>query len=655
MTKHCATKAAESAHRRALLDRCWTVPFGVALSAFLLVMVSSCTGYVTVLFREKYGVNHEKDELVAKLMKKYLPVMHGDEEVQFLQYLGPACPELDEDFTSVVSEYAFVSFTFTIVAHAVDKGLELHQGNGIVVCNAVGLLIGRIMVPFATDKIRFSRCPVAALCYSVAGVCFLSLPWVQSFGGMVTLTTVKGVAQGYILCIKTVLIADYVGVAGVSFCCGVGGLVAIPVWLCGPMIIVDRIYLTSIMSTSKKTINLPKYTGAEGDVPVDKCLRLFEAKARNVAWSERDRINYIGKYLEDSKKGRIRHYYEEKARLGRFAELNDAHIISGLTYGVCAAIERRLDVLTLSTSAKWFAAALQVEVSVQRDVSPRSSNQQPVQREPHPTRRWNPAGSKRTPHSTRRYSKMSRQNTTSTAAESERRRALKDRCWMVPFGVAVSAFLLVMSVVWDYVFHSFTTTIVAYAVDKGFELHQGNQVVVCSAVGLLIGRIVVPFATDKIPFSRRPVAALCYSVVGVSVLSLAWVQSYGGVVVLAVLKGVAEGYILCIKAVLIADYQGVSGVSFCCGVGGLLTVPVWLCGPIIIGFFRDTKGSYDLLYVTLAALCFTAASLLAYLTYRDITQRKQRRKRRPQDDVSPEMEPMNTDVLNAKTKHRVNC
>ncbi|KAH7984303.1 hypothetical protein HPB52_019147 [Rhipicephalus sanguineus] len=56
---------------------------------------------------------------------------------------------------------------------------------------------------------------------------------------------------------------------------------------------VDRIYLTSIMSPSKKTISLPKYTGAEDDVPVDKWLRLFEAKASNVAWSERVRIKYI--------------------------------------------------------------------------------------------------------------------------------------------------------------------------------------------------------------------------------------------------------------------------------------------------------------------------------------------------------------------------
>ncbi|KAH7948441.1 hypothetical protein HPB52_022705 [Rhipicephalus sanguineus] len=184
-----------------------------------------------------------------------------------------------------------------------------------------------------------------------------------------------------------------------------------------------------IVSTSKESISLPKYTGAEDDVPVDKWLRLFEAKASNVARSERDCINYICEYLEgeafrrylteifdveDSRGGikdsmkerfaepitdpfrqfihcrlkkaqRMRHYHDEKTRFGRLAELKDAHIISGLTDGVPEDMERRLAGLTLSTSQVAIAAALQAEVSVQSDVSPRSLKQQPVQREPHPT------------------------------------------------------------------------------------------------------------------------------------------------------------------------------------------------------------------------------------------------------------------------------
>ncbi|KAL1446407.1 hypothetical protein MTO96_044592 [Rhipicephalus appendiculatus] len=69
MTRPCSTSTAEeSARERALLDRCWIVPFCEALSDFLLVMVSSCAGYIIVLLREKYGVNHERASWLASTM-----------------------------------------------------------------------------------------------------------------------------------------------------------------------------------------------------------------------------------------------------------------------------------------------------------------------------------------------------------------------------------------------------------------------------------------------------------------------------------------------------------------------------------------------------------------------------------------------------------
>lgn len=57
--------------------------------------------------------------------------------------------------------------------------------------------------------------------------------------------------------------------------------------------------------------------------------------------------------------------------------------MSGLTDGVPEEIERRLAGMSLATPAKWLAAALQAEDSVQRDASQRLSKQQLVQREPH--------------------------------------------------------------------------------------------------------------------------------------------------------------------------------------------------------------------------------------------------------------------------------
>ncbi|XP_037564606.1 cytochrome P450 3A19-like [Dermacentor silvarum] len=52
------------------------------------------------------------------------------------------------------------------------------------------------------------------------------------------------------------------------------------------------------MTTSKKAINIPKYSGAPEDVSFDKWLRLFEVKTAAAAWTERDKLCNFSDYLE---------------------------------------------------------------------------------------------------------------------------------------------------------------------------------------------------------------------------------------------------------------------------------------------------------------------------------------------------------------------
>ncbi|KAK8759742.1 hypothetical protein V5799_002626, partial [Amblyomma americanum] len=174
----------------------------------------------------------------------------------------------------------------------------------------------------------------------------------------------------------------------------------------------------------------------------------------------------------------------------------------------------------------------------------------------------------------------------------------------------------------EYVFVTFSITIVAYTVDKGWTLDHGNQIVIYNAVGLLVGRLVVPFASDKIRHSRCPLAIATFLTAAGCFLLLPLVTNFGELVALTTILGLAQGYILCIKTVLIGDYMPVIKVSFCCGVGGLTTIPVWLCGPAIIGFFRDTKGSYNFLYVVFSVLSILMATMLTLLACRDRAQRR---------------------------------
>nr|XP_054923386.1 monocarboxylate transporter 10-like isoform X2 [Dermacentor andersoni] len=205
------------------------------------------------------------------------------------------------------------------------------------------------------------------------------------------------------------------------------------------------------------------------------------------------------------------------------------------------------------------------------------------------------------------------------------------RTW--PFYVAV--FYSAMS---DYLFVTFNATVVAYGVDKGCTLEDSKQVVIFNSVGLLIGRVVIPVATDKVRSCRCPAAVASFLAATICFVVVTQVSTYAGLVAVASIMGVAQGYVLCIKSVIVSDHVGLECFTFCCGVGGLLSVPLWLTGPSIIGFFRDKNGSYDFLYVMLAVLCFVQAVLLGLLTWREAMQRREPRGQRFCEVVMSELQ-----------------
>ncbi|KAL1486047.1 hypothetical protein MTO96_009420 [Rhipicephalus appendiculatus] len=205
------------------------------------------------------------------------------------------------------------------------------------------------------------------------------------------------------------------------------------------------------------------------------------------------------------------------------------------------------------------------------------------------------------------------------------------RTW--PFYAAVF-----YSAMCEYLFVTFNATVVAYGVDKGCSLTDSKQLVTYNSVGLLVGRVVIPFATEKLRYRHCPGVVASFLVAGICFVVLTQVSTYAGLVTTASVMGVAQGYVLCMKSVIVADHVGLECFTFCCGVGGLLSIPLWLSGPSIIGFFRDKKGSYDYLYVMLAILCLIHAVLLGLLSWREVVRRRQRLEQQFHEVDMPELQ-----------------
>ncbi|KAL1421836.1 hypothetical protein MTO96_022754 [Rhipicephalus appendiculatus] len=126
-------------------------------------------------------------------------------------------------------EYMMAMVNTTIVEYAIDKGTAaLKDAKQLQTYQAMGQLVGRIVVPFVSDKIANSRCPFTAASLAVTAGCLLLIFRVNHFGTLAGLAALVGVCEGYLMCIRFVLIGDYLGVETLGAVCGLLGVASVP-------------------------------------------------------------------------------------------------------------------------------------------------------------------------------------------------------------------------------------------------------------------------------------------------------------------------------------------------------------------------------------------------------------------------------------------
>ncbi|KAK8788378.1 hypothetical protein V5799_021846 [Amblyomma americanum] len=145
----------------------------------------------------------------------------------------------------------------------------------------------------------------------------------------------------------------------------------------------------------------------------------------------------------------------------------------------------------------------------------------------------------------------------------------------------------------------FLTTIVDFAVDKG--------------------RIGLPLLADRKVVRRSTLVGGNAILTAASIAILPQANSYAFLVIATLLAACFNGCGMTMHGVLMADYIGMDHLPVGYGVAGILVVPLLLIKPILIGYFRDTLGSYDDLYRLLGAMqvvLFVMWLVIAYLERR---------------------------------------
>ncbi|KAK8768505.1 hypothetical protein V5799_015031 [Amblyomma americanum] len=176
----------------------------------------------------------------------------------------------------------------------------------------------------------------------------------------------------------------------------------------------------------------------------------------------------------------------------------------------------------------------------------------------------------------------------------------------------------------EYTTITLETTVLDYAGDRGAPRRQAEPIITYVATAEMVGRLVIPFFWDRARLSRCLLVAMCLVAEALCLVGLPHATTFPQVVAAAVVTGLPAGCVVALKPVLLSDFFGVEKLSMCWGVAGVFMLPVAFGGPLLIGLFRDSMGSYENLYRMLAALCVTCATVLFGL---DFTQRRAARRR----------------------------
>ncbi|KAH6932069.1 hypothetical protein HPB50_002819 [Hyalomma asiaticum] len=164
-----------------------------------------------------------------------------------------------------------------------------------------------------------------------------------------------------------------------------------------------------------------------------------------------------------------------------------------------------------------------------------------------------------------------------------------------------------------YGYTVFLETIDAYALDKGASRRGADMAITYATIAEIVGYVGVPLIADMKVVSRPTLMTVCFALLTLCyalVPHTTWPLPYIVDCALLITFIAAASSLRCS---IMTQYFGAVRVPLCMTAVGLLLIPLQLSSPTIIGFFRDSLGSYDGMYRTLAALHLAVVVLYAPL------------------------------------------
>ncbi|XP_042142188.1 monocarboxylate transporter 2-like [Ixodes scapularis] len=173
--------------------------------------------------------------------------------------------------------------------------------------------------------------------------------------------------------------------------------------------------------------------------------------------------------------------------------------------------------------------------------------------------------------------------------------------------------VLAVTVVTDFTGSAYTSTLADYVADKGLSIEEAESLVIYGSFSELIGRLFPPLIADRGIIRRSTLIMASFLLWGCSMMLMPYANIHLHVVIVVLCAYLPFGCLQSMRSVLMADYIGVQWISTCFGLSGLISTPLSFGSPSIIGFFRDSRGSYDGLFRLLGGLHLLVSVLFLFV------------------------------------------
>ncbi|XP_077511446.1 monocarboxylate transporter 13-like isoform X3 [Amblyomma americanum] len=167
----------------------------------------------------------------------------------------------------------------------------------------------------------------------------------------------------------------------------------------------------------------------------------------------------------------------------------------------------------------------------------------------------------------------------------------------------------------------YNSLLVDFAVDKGIEQSSAVTMTSLSSLADLVGRLGLPVIVDRQLLKRRTMMAIVLALVGAMYVVFPQCEDYGSLFALASAVAFLLGSGVVLFPVILVECVGLDRIAMATGLLTALSATFSFAKPSLIGYFRDTRGSYDLLFVACGSVAISTS--LAWVVV-DIIMRKRR-------------------------------